>query len=336
MGWADEEAVDRLARLAAEEGWSVRINNLYGDTAVMGAQPIGKLSEVLKQIERSEDGLLTDMRGNVALLFRTRYTQYNQAGMALTYGTGIKSLKPVIDDQGTRNDVLVKNADGLEARSIEDDGPMSVSDSPTGVGRYPATIDVNVMAPTEDLQLIADWWRKKGTVEAARYPVVTLDLDANPALAPEAYRLTSGDRVTITGLEYDLVDLRVLGGREVLGSHELKLAFNCDPGQQWQVGEYDDTVRRYDLRSCTVASLASSTTNTISLTITDNEAWSTVDEPYDLMIAGERVRVTSMGARSGSGPYSQTATVTRGINGVTKELPSGSEVHIATPGRWAL
>ena len=39
---------------------------------------------------------------------------------------------------------------------------------------------------------------------------------------------------------------------------------------------------------------------------------------------------------SGSTGYLQTATVTRSVNGVAKTLPSGSEIHIANPGRYAL
>jgi hypothetical protein len=54
------------------------------------------------------------------------------------------------------------------------------------------------------------------------------------------------------------------------------------------------------------------------------------------MISGERVTVTSMGARSGTGPWLQAATVTRAVNGINKDLPSGASVVLATPGRYAL
>lgn len=336
--WAEEEAADRLVRLAAEEGWDLLVNNLFYDTITMGPQPIATLGDQLKEIERSEDGLLTDQRGNIALLFRTRSSEYNQTGFALTYGTGMKTLRPVLDDQGTRNDVQVKNSDGAEARAIEETGPMSIlSPVDGGVGRYPATIDVNVATDVEDLQLIAWWWNGKGTVEAARYPVVTLDLDAAPSLAAEAYRLTSGDRLTIADLEYETVDLRVLGGREVLGSHELKMSFNCDPGEQWQTGVYDDTVKRYDSATTTLSTGYNTTAASLVLTIQNQgDLWSTTSEPYDILVQGERITVTSMAAATGSGPYSQTATVTRSVNGVVKSLTSGASVRVANPGRYAL
>jgi hypothetical protein len=46
--------------------------------------------------------------------------------------------------------------------------------------------------------------------------------------------------------------------------------------------------------------------------------------------------VTNMAAATGSGPYSQTATVTRAVNGISKTLPSGAEIHLARPARYAL
>jgi hypothetical protein len=41
-------------------------------------------------------------------------------------------------------------------------------------------------------------------------------------------------------------------------------------------------------------------------------------------------------ADSTTGPWRQYAFVTRGAGGFSKSLPSGSEVHIANPGRYAL
>jgi len=41
-------------------------------------------------------------------------------------------------------------------------------------------------------------------------------------------------------------------------------------------------------------------------------------------------------AAAAASPYVQQAWVTRGVDGITKQLPAGAPVHVATPGRWAL
>ena len=75
----------------------------------------------------------------------------------------------------------------------------------------------------------------------------------------------------------------------------------------------------------------------IILKMTDvNETWSTTAEPYDLFIAGERITVTNMNPVTGTGPYFQSANITRSVNGVVKTLQAGSPVRSATPGRYAL
>lgn len=67
------------------------------------------------------------------------------------------------------------------------------------------------------------------------------------------------------------------------------------------------------------------------------ETWSTTEEPYEVVIEGERMRVTQVGSASlVSGAYDQSAIVVRGLNGVFKALTAGAEIHIATPGRYAL
>lgn len=337
-GYPGEQASTRLQRIADEEGWPVAVRDLKVNTTLMGPQGVQTIGDMLKQIERTEDGLLTDQRGAIALLLRTRSTQLNRtADMAITYGTGIQTIRPVTDDQGTRNDVTARNADGTEAQAVAATGTLSVLEPPDGVGRYQATVDVNVDLGSVDLADVAGWWKNKGTVDVPRYPVVTIDLDANASLKTAAERLNAGDRVTVAGLEYDTVDLRVLGGSETIGTHRRTISLLCDPGQQWLTGIYDGTARRYDSATTTV--VASKTTTATSWGITTTafgDVWSTTSTPYDWVVAGERVTVTAMSAAAGSGPYTQTATVARSVNGVVKTHAAGEQIHIATPGRYGL
>ena len=57
---------------------------------------------------------------------------------------------------------------------------------------------------------------------------------------------------------------------------------------------------------------------------------------YDWLVGGERITVTAMGAVTGSGPWTQTATVVRAVNGVSKAQTAGTAVHLADAKRWGL
>ncbi|HEY9415615.1 MAG TPA: hypothetical protein VIQ30_12705, partial [Pseudonocardia sp.] len=73
------------------------------------------------------------------------------------------------------------------------------------------------------------------------------------------------------------------------------------------------------------------------VTFTDrDDAWSTTAEPYDWLVGGERMTVTNMTAPAGSGPWTQTATVVRAVNGVSKAQTAGTSVYLADTKRWGL
>ena len=92
---------------------------------------------------------------------------------------------------------------------------------------------------------------------------------------------------------------------------------------------YDDTRKRYDSRTSTLNTSYSAGATSMVVRFTDiRDAWSTTSEPYDWIVSGERITITSMGAVTGSGPWTQTATVTRSVNGVVKAQVSGAPVHM--------
>lgn len=72
-------------------------------------------------------------------------------------------------------------------------------------------------------------------------------------------------------------------------------------------------------------------------TTNPDDLWDTGAEPYDVVVAGEQMTVTTMGSASlVSGAYDQSAIVTRSGNGVLKALDAGEPIHVATPGRYGL
>lgn len=337
-GFRLERTAGRWFRLLSTEyGLPYHYLGDFNEASQMGAQRPDTLPNLLREIGTTEDGLIYDDIDELAAVLRLRNSRYNQTPALELSPEDLPALpREVVDDQGVHNIVTAQQRDGEQVTVEDDTGPLGTQDPPDGVGEYRHTVDVNIAYPELDLDQYANWWLRRGTVDLPRFPQVTVDLGAKPELVDAVNAVEIGDVITIAGFREYTIRLHVLGWTETIGTHSRKIVFNCAPDQQFDVGTYDDTNRRYDLRSCVMNGAVSATATSLTFTITDDEAWSTTSTPYDLMISGERVTVTSMSARSGSFSYAQTATVRRSINGICKALPDGAEVHIATPGRWAL
>lgn len=338
-GFADETAGDRFVRLMGEEGLAYTLAGASADTELMGPQRPDRLYELLRECRDTDGGLMHDSQGEVGITMRTRQSIYGQSpALELTYGVDVADpLTPELDDLGTANQVTATQRDGGSATATDTTSSMSILPPPLGVGVYKKDVDVNVSDESR-LEQIAAWWRGQGTVPDARYSSVTVDLDANPELEADAQRVAPGDRLTIADLDPDLIDLMVLSAMDRQANQKRRtITYACLPYRQYEVAEYDDATKRYDSLTSTLNASYSSTASPMVVTFTNrDDAWSTVSEPYDWMVAGERITVTSMGAVTGSGPYTQSATVTRSINGVVKAQTAAAPVHIATPGRYAL
>ncbi|GGN40561.1 hypothetical protein FHR83_007009 [Actinoplanes campanulatus] len=337
-GHAGERARNRFGRLMNEMGlpW-----NAIGTTALsepMGVQPAAPFADILKEIRDTEDGLMFDAIDNIAVIFLLRNARYNRTAVRIDVNELPGRPREVTDDLGVYNIVTVSQRDGGEAAAEDATSPIGSQSSPDGIGPYEQTIDVNIDDEAV-LPGLAGWWLNRGTVDLPRYPAVTVNLAAlDPDKVAEIEDIDVGDALEITGYrEYD-IRLQVVGYTETIGwPNARSIVFTTVPDQIFDVGTYDGD-RRYDLRTATVSAVAGPTATTLTIGITDDEAWSSTSA-YDLMIAGELVGVPvgGMGARTGSaGAYQQVLTgAVRSKNGVRKTLPVGAEVHIATPGRWA-
>lgn len=339
-GYLGEKAGNRFARLLTEAGLPYGITGNTADTQPMGPQKSDTLIELLKEVARTEDGLIYDSKLALRPVLRTRRSLLNQTPLALTYpGDIAPALREVIDDDAISNRVTVSQRDGGEATAVLDQGPLSVQPPPAGVGEYKKSIDVNVADETT-LDLLAGWWLNRGTAQGrgGRYPQVTVDLDAHPELITAVNDVEIGGRITITGREPEPIGLLVLGISETVHGYRRTVTFTCVPDTVWNPGVYDGPGTRYDSASSTLA-VARTTTQTswaVNTTMTGH-TWSTTATPYDWLVAGERVRVTAITAPGGGpGLYGQTATVTRSINGVVKAQAADVQISLATPARYAL
>jgi hypothetical protein len=338
-----ESATDRLLRLCEENGVPLTI---IGDSNVtMGPQPRDTLPELWNQIARTDGGMLFDARDSLGLVYRTRESLFNQTpALELDYSTTVDvapPFHPVYDDSGTRNDVTAKRADGSSARAVQATGPRNVKspqDDPEGVGKYPPVeIDVNPELPS-DLAHLASWYLHLGTVDEIRYPQITVDLVAAPALATAAAAVDIGDKITIDNLPLDIspdmASLIVVGYTETIGSHTRTITFNCAPAVGYEVARYD--FDRYESDDTRVNAAKNAVETSWTMRIDSGPFWvTTVGNPTEftdparpllIRVNGEVLKVTAIGSPSGN---LQVFTVQRGFNGLAKSHPANSKVRLA-------
>lgn len=340
-GYEGETAVDRFLRLLLEQGVTRNYIGSKADSTPMGPQRPDTLPNLLAECERTEDGLIFDDFDEAKILMWPREARQNQTPRArCTPAALVSRPREVVDDNATANVVTVKQRDGGEATARDDTSAMSTQDPPNGIGEQRESVDVNLFAQ-DRLQQWADYWLNRYTVPEPRYPTVTVDYTTlhrdNPQLAEDFRGTWVGMVIEISDLREYTVRLQVIGRKETITRTRHLFEFTCVPYSVFDAGTYDSSTYRYDSSSTTNGGVLglSDTAMTFS-TVLPGDRWHTTDVPYYVEFGGERVLVTAMTASSGTGPYTQTATVIRGQNGIIKTHAVGEEIHVAErPGRLA-
>jgi hypothetical protein len=336
-GHAGETAADRFTRLMDLRGFPYVLRGDADRSVQMGPQPVATLSEQLEEIRRTEDGLIFDRGGNIGVIFcllNYRQEQAYTPAMTLAYPSEVGGLAETTTARDLYNDVTVENRNGSSARAQLETGPLSVEDPPDGAGREDKTVKVNVHNEAL-LPGIAAWWLRRYTVAGARYDNIVIDLDSitTPDLT-DVQALDVGMCVEVTGRTPDPLLLEVRQIRETRSRKRSKIMLGVADARVLRAGVYGDSGSRYDSRSTTVAGAHTSGDTTIAVsTVYTGDTWNTAGG-YSVTIAGETMSVTSATAPAGTGPYTQTLTVTRATNGVVKALPDGAEVHLLRQVRY--
>ena len=346
VGRAGELAGNRLARLCGEEG--IPFEALGTADAPMGPQLIDTLAANAAAVEAVDMGLLHGTRHQPGLTYRARVSLYNQSPVTLDAAAGGEvddPLNPEIGDLGLANDVTVHRPGGSFARSVQDSGPLNVLPPPAGVGRYaPPDLDAHVDGD-DQLQPIADWRRQKGTQGKIRYPEVTVNFDALAAagkgvLAAAVARLRVGDRLDVANLEAAGVSQVAPGYTETVGPFDARrIAFHAEPAAIYDIGVYNDAQSRYDSGySTTVAQITTGTSTSLSVAVAAGRVlWVTGSTgplfPFDIDLAGARVRVTAISGATSPQTFTLSTTV---VNGIAKVIPAGTPVRIWAPRRYGL
>lgn len=342
MGFAGETARARLLRLAAEESATVALTVWDGDltraTERMGPQRPAALLDLLQEAADADGGILFEDSTRSALVYRTRTSMENQTvRLTVDYAQLTNPFEPTENDLNVRNDVTVHRDGGSSGRAVLEEGPLSVDE----IGVYDESVSLNLYSDEQPL-LHAGWRLHLASWDEARYPAVRILLHKYPALIPEVSALRVGDRIQIIGTPAWMppgpVDLIVQRIDDDMRTLTWEVTLTCSPAGPWTVGVLDDPVLgRLDTESCVVDTTINSTTTTVLFTTftgprwVDSATWAS-EFPFNVLVGGEEMTVTAI---SGTG-LTQTATVIRSVNGITKGHDAGTAVQLADPTYLAL
>lgn len=339
--YAGETAIARITRVCSDAAIPLVTVGVAAESTTMGPQFTETRLDQVRDVETTDMGILLERRDAVGLRYLSRASMYNRtAAFTLAYDSGqvVAPLEPVDDDQYTRNDVTATRRDGGSDRYTVDTGPLSTLDPPNGVGRYATELTVNVETDGQLLH-VASWVANIGTLNEARWPSVTANLQApgmNATLRAAIKAADVGDLFTITGMSkafiYDDVNLIIIGYTETIDPFVHKITFNCMPAAPFTVAVYDTA--RFDADNSTLTSNITSTATSLSATKSGTTLWTTDGTmfPFDVLVGGERMRVTNITGASSP----QTMTVTRSINGVVKAQTTGTAIELWDTPRYAL
>jgi hypothetical protein len=341
FGRAGEAAGRRIERLCDEQGIAFDSTGDLDDTSPVGPQYTDPLLTLLRDAAAVDLGILVDDPEAVGLAYRTRTSLYDQAAVLELDFDGAEiapTLDAAVDDQQVRNDVTVSQRSGGEYQAVDEDGPLGVD----AIGRYDTSVTLNV--PGDGfLASHAGWRLHLGTVDEDRWPKVSVDLDAAPALAVDVSAVRVGDRIDLVNLPDTIAaagsaSLLVQGWTEDVGSHRRVVTFVCTPETPWRVGTYEDAVGdpgKYDTAGSELDIGVNSTHTALAVEVTTGPLWTTDDDetPFDIAVGGERMTVTDIGAAAAD---VHVFTVTRSVNGVVKSHAAGTPVRLWAPTRYTL
>lgn len=289
-GHSGESAFDRFSRLMSEFGldWS-----WVGDetlSVAMGPQRAAIASDLLRETNETEDGLMFDDAGANRVIFMLRNARYNQTAVSISVTEMTRRPRETNDLLGVRNKITVSHpVTAEEARAVDETGPLGTGTPPNGVGPIEGKVSANVF-DSSTLPAWANWWLRRGTVNLPRYPEVTVNLAAlGDARRDAIAAIDVGNVIEISDFRENTIRLQVLGYTEVVEWPVNRLiTFVCAPDQQFVVGEYDAATSRYDLRTSTLnEDLGTGDTWAHIVTTDPTESWSVQGAPYNVTISGQ-------------------------------------------------
>lgn len=299
-----ETATARFQRLCTEENIDYIVLGSHFEESFMGTQTQQSLLDLLHECETTDAGILYEPREIFGLAYRSTKGLSSQAtSLTLNYANAdLSSIEPTEDDRTLTNDVTATRATGSSARYTKTSGVLSTQAPPNGIGVYDSSVGANVWYDTA-LSNVASWRVHLGTVDEARYPILSVNLARsnfvnNAALTLSATTVDVGDRITVTNpptwLPPETINQLAVGMTEVLNAYTWTIDYVCQPESPYEILVWSDSTSRYSTDSTTtVGSYAAGVSPLIVFTPSE-QLWGHGDGNYDIIASGERMTVTAV------------------------------------------
>lgn len=325
-GYAGESPSDRFERVCGEAGIQCTIfGNGLASTDAMGPQKEGSTMAILQSCVDVDYGAMIE--AGFGLAFVPKKWRFN-AAQTYSFSKAAGEIgsvpKPVRDDQRLKNQWTISQVDGGSATYTD---PDSVSRS--GVWEDSATLNTYT---DSNLDSQASWRVHIGTSQRLRWPSAPLNFARSPQLAVVWRKRQYGWRfgmstglLQVTGNEPDLI---MEGFQANLDPDVWDVEMNCTSADTWQVGKLD--TNKYDAHYTTLGGALAPTDTTLILSMSSvYEKWRTGASTVHILVSGEEIALGTVGAITGSGPWTQTVTgCTRAVNGVSKSQKAGAPVSV--------
>lgn len=351
-----EEAAARIIRLTTNAGIYATTTGWSGASVRMGPQVPGKLMQLMEDAAQADDGYLIEERADFALSLVTRNSLWNRQPTELDIDAGHLSspLEGTPDDLPTRNDSTISRPGGSFRRAIKTSGTMNVNPpelDPDGVGVYDEQKEINV-GSDELCGSHASWRVSRGTQPEPRYPSITANMAASAyqldaALAADALSIDIGDSILLTNTEADYLPRYqgVTGYTEsVRDLYEWGITWVATPNGVHRTGLINYTARIGSGDLTTQASFTAGVDTQLLVTSPTGRKFVTlaagaVHWPFDIDVAGVRLRVTMTGVVLNTNPGFESGTtgwVASGTPTLTRDLYDRKEgsycLQVLAPG----
>lgn len=208
----------------------------------MGVQSHKQQTELFKEMETLEQGIMKEAKTLWGLAYRTRIKVINATNaVTLSWSGGYinPDLTPVFDNLNLKNDITVHRHKGNKTQVTLSSGAMSILEPPQGTGRHKKTIKA-IAAADEQLAALASHLLLVGIVSDERYPTVSVDMShcgftgngAAPLMSAIA-GVEIGDVIALSNLPawFPSTSSRqlVIGYSEVINAFNWIITWNCVP-----------------------------------------------------------------------------------------------------------
>lgn len=326
-GYAGETAIARWNRVTSEAGLVSSVVGTSANTSItMGVQSEGNTMAILQSVADTDYSVYVERAGGLELIPRdTRWNPVSVYTLSKTAGEIGDIPKPVRDDQRLKNSVTASRTGGSSATYTD---TASVARN----GTWPDTVTVNEI-DDGNLSNQASWRVFVGTLRRSRWPVITLNFARAPQLlylwGGKYYGFRFGATTGTNQFAGNEPDLILEGYQASLDPDVWTVDMNCTDARTWLVGTTDNHFF-YQAEFTTLGAALTTTGTTLTFSISDaSETWAVGASTATVTIKGEEIKLGTVGAVSGSGPWTQVVTgCTRSMNGISKTHAIGEQVLV--------